>query len=163
MNRVQLATTGLFVARMVNDLEELATMSASSRTLVTDRAVDAGVEPPRRHRRPAADARGSRTPGLAGRLGPTPRSAASATRRGAPWRSSSSTPGTRSRPSPEARARLRADDRLLAATGLRPSELFGFEWRDVDREAGVVYVRRAYANGQLKHTETRLSNRAVPL
>jgi integrase len=26
-----------------------------------------------------------------------------------------------------------------------------------------VYIRRAYANGRLKHTKTRLSNRAVPL
>jgi len=30
-----------------------------------------------------------------------------------------------------------------AATGLRPSELFGLEQHDVDREAGGVYVRRA--------------------
>jgi integrase len=52
---------------------------------------------------------------------------------------------------------------FAAATGLRPSELFGLERRDVDREAGVVYVRRAYANGRLKHTKTRLSTRAVPL
>jgi integrase len=52
---------------------------------------------------------------------------------------------------------------FAAATGLRPSEFFGLEWRDVDREAGVVYVRRAYANGRLKHTKTRLSTRAVPL
>jgi integrase len=52
---------------------------------------------------------------------------------------------------------------FAAATGLRPSELFGLEERDVDRDAGVVYVRRAYANGQLKHTKTRLSTRAVPL
>jgi integrase len=52
---------------------------------------------------------------------------------------------------------------FAAATGLRPSELFGLEPHDVDREAGVVYVRRAYANGRLKHTKTRLSNRAVPL
>ncbi len=52
---------------------------------------------------------------------------------------------------------------FAAATGLRPSELFGLEWRDVDREAGVVYVRRAFANGRLKQTKTRLSNRAVPL
>jgi hypothetical protein len=29
--------------------------------------------------------------------------------------------------------------------------------------SGVVYVRRAYANGRLKHTKTRLSTRAVPL
>ena len=50
-----------------------------------------------------------------------------------------------------------------AATGLRPSELFGLDVRDIDREASVVYVRRAYANGRLKHTKTRLSNRAVPL
>ena len=41
---------------------------------------------------------------------------------------------------------------FAAATGLRPSELFGLEQRDADRDAGVVYIRRAYANGQLKHT-----------
>jgi integrase len=40
---------------------------------------------------------------------------------------------------------------FAAATGLRPSELFGLEWRDVDRLAGVVYVRRAFANWRLKH------------
>ncbi len=52
---------------------------------------------------------------------------------------------------------------FAAATGLRPSELFALEQRDVDRELGVVYVRRAYANGRLKQTKTRLSTRAVPL
>ena len=52
---------------------------------------------------------------------------------------------------------------FAAATGLRPSELFGLEQRDVDRQLGVVYVRRAYANGRLKHAKTRLSTRAVPL
>jgi integrase len=52
---------------------------------------------------------------------------------------------------------------FAAATGLRPSELFGLEQRDVDRGAGVVYIRRAYANGRIKHTKTRLSTRAVPL
>lgn len=31
---------------------------------------------------------------------------------------------------------------FAAATGLRPSELFGLEQHDVDRAAGVVYVRR---------------------
>lgn len=50
-----------------------------------------------------------------------------------------------------------------AATGLRPSELFGLEQHDIDREARVVYVRRAYANGKIKDTKTRLSTRAVPL
>ncbi len=52
---------------------------------------------------------------------------------------------------------------FAAATGLRPSELFALEQRDLDRAAGVVYVRRAYANGRLKKTKTRLSTRAVPL
>jgi integrase len=52
---------------------------------------------------------------------------------------------------------------FAAATGLRPSELFALEHRDVDRSAGVVYVRRAYANSRVKHTKTRLSTRAVPL
>ena len=49
-----------------------------------------------------------------------------------------------------------------AATGLRPSELFGLERHDVDLEAGVVYVRRAFANGRIKNTKTRLSTRVVP-
>jgi Protein of unknown function with HXXEE motif len=35
MNRVRLATAGLFVAWMAHDLEELATMSHTSRTLMT--------------------------------------------------------------------------------------------------------------------------------
>jgi integrase len=52
---------------------------------------------------------------------------------------------------------------FAAATGLRPSELFGLDRRDVDRQLGAVYVRRAFANGRLKHTKTRLSTRAVPL
>jgi integrase len=52
---------------------------------------------------------------------------------------------------------------FAAATGLRPSELFGLDRHDIDRQAGVVYIRRAYANGRLKHTKTRLSTRAVPL
>jgi integrase len=52
---------------------------------------------------------------------------------------------------------------FAAATGLRPSELFALEHRDNDRGLGVVYVRRAFANGRLKQTKTRLSNRAVPL
>ena len=33
----------------------------------------------------------------------------------------------------------------------------------MDRDSGVVYVQRAYANGLLKHTKTRLSTRAAPL
>ena len=52
---------------------------------------------------------------------------------------------------------------FAAATGLRPSELFALEQGDVDRAAAVVQVRRAYANGRVKQTRTRLSGRAVPL
>jgi integrase len=52
---------------------------------------------------------------------------------------------------------------VAAATGLRPSELFALEHGDVDRAAGVVQIRRVYANGRVKHTKTRLSRRAVPL
>jgi integrase len=52
---------------------------------------------------------------------------------------------------------------FAAATGLRPSELFALEYGDIDRQAGVVQIRRAYANGRVKQTKTRLSRRAVPL
>ena len=52
---------------------------------------------------------------------------------------------------------------FAAATGLRPSELFALEQGDVDRAAAVVQIRRAYANGRVKQTKTRLSRRAVPL
>ena len=52
---------------------------------------------------------------------------------------------------------------FAAATGLRPSELFALEHGNIDRAAGVVQIRRAYANGRVKHTKTRLSRRAVPL
>lgn len=52
---------------------------------------------------------------------------------------------------------------FAAATGLRPAELFALEQRDVDRAAGVVYVRRAFAYGRLTEPKTRRSRRAVPL
>jgi len=46
---------------------------------------------------------------------------------------------------------------FAAATGLRPSELFALEHRDIDRGAGVVYVRRAYAN--VKGVKIRIPGR----
>ena len=52
---------------------------------------------------------------------------------------------------------------FTAATGLRPSEWLALELRDIDRQAGVVYVRRAYRNGRLKCPKTDASYRAVPL
>jgi len=39
----------------------------------------------------------------------------------------------------------------------------GLEQHDVDRELGVVYTRRAFANGMIKNSKTRPSTRAVPL
>src|SRR5579871_6432423 len=52
---------------------------------------------------------------------------------------------------------------FAAATGLRPSEWLALELRDIDRETGVLYVRRAYRNGRIKHPKTAASYRAVPL
>ncbi len=52
---------------------------------------------------------------------------------------------------------------FAAATGLRPGEWIALERRDIDREARVVYVRRALRNGRLKSTKTEGSIRAVPL
>jgi integrase len=52
---------------------------------------------------------------------------------------------------------------FAAATGLRPSEWIALEHRDIDREARIVYVRRAYRNGRLKCPKTDSSLRAVPL
>jgi len=52
---------------------------------------------------------------------------------------------------------------FAAATGLRPGEWIALEQRDLDREARVVYVRRAFAHGRLKRPKTRRSVRAVPL
>jgi integrase len=52
---------------------------------------------------------------------------------------------------------------FAAATGLRPGEWIALEHRDVDREARVVYVRRAYRNGRVKVPKTEASIRAVPL
>jgi len=52
---------------------------------------------------------------------------------------------------------------FAAATGLRPGEWIALERRDVDVEAHVVYVRRAFRNGRLKSTKTEGSIRAVPL
>ena len=67
------------------------------------------------------------------------------------------------------RRRARRDRRRrwscsCAATGVRPEEAFGGEWRDVDLERRMFRVRRAYAKGRLKDfAKTAGSTRAVPL
>jgi integrase len=60
-------------------------------------------------------------------------------------------------------ARYRPLVLFAAATGLRPSEWIALEHRDIDREARIVYVRRAYRNGRIKCPKTDGSLRAVPL
>jgi integrase len=52
---------------------------------------------------------------------------------------------------------------FAAATGLRPGEWIALEHRDVELDARVVYVRRAYRNGRVKVPKTEASIRAVPL
>src|SRR5438874_13270768 len=44
-----------------------------------------------------------------------------------------------------------------------PGEWIALEQRDIDCEARVVYVRRAYRNGRLKCTKIEASVRGVPL
>jgi hypothetical protein len=39
---------------------------------------------------------------------------------------------------------------FAAATGLRPAEWVALEWRDIDREERVVFVRRSFTRGELK-------------
>jgi integrase len=49
-------------------------------------------------------------------------------------------------------------------TGLRPSELFGLERRDVDRRAKVLHVRRVLVGGSVRsYGKTEHSLRLVPL
>lgn len=52
---------------------------------------------------------------------------------------------------------------FAAATGLRPGEWLALEWRDIDRDQQVVYVRRSYRNGRITYPKTEASMRAVPL
>lgn len=52
---------------------------------------------------------------------------------------------------------------FAAATGLRPGEWIALERRDIDLGERVVYVRRAYRNGRIKHPKTQASMRSVPL
>lgn len=50
-----------------------------------------------------------------------------------------------------------------AMTGLRQGELLALRWRDVDRSAGVLRVRRTYTRGAFSTPKTRRATRAVPM
>lgn len=52
---------------------------------------------------------------------------------------------------------------FAAETGLRPGELAALEWRDIDRDQGVVHVKRVIAGGRVKEPKTERSRRRVPL
>ena len=53
---------------------------------------------------------------------------------------------------------------FCVGTGVRPEEAFGADWSDVDLEAGVLTIQRAYAKGMLKtYAKTVRSRRRVPL
>jgi integrase len=53
---------------------------------------------------------------------------------------------------------------FCVGTGVRPEEAFGADWTDVDLQAGVFTVRRAFAKGRLKpYPKTERSRRRVPL
>ncbi len=53
---------------------------------------------------------------------------------------------------------------FCVGTGVRPEEAFGADWDDLDLEACVLTVRRAYAKGRLKmYPKTVRSRRRVPL
>jgi integrase len=53
---------------------------------------------------------------------------------------------------------------VLAGTGLRPEELYGLEWRDVDLKDGVLSVERVYTQNTLKACKkSDRQRRRVPL
>jgi integrase len=52
---------------------------------------------------------------------------------------------------------------FAAATGLRPAEWIGLEWRNVDLDERVAYVENSVVRGERTRTKTKKSRRAVPL
>jgi integrase len=61
-------------------------------------------------------------------------------------------------------SRYRAIPFVAVGCGLRPEELFGLHRGDVDRNAGILHVRRRYTGGVLKEGgKTAGSVRTVPL
>ncbi|TML20677.1 MAG: hypothetical protein E6G28_10405 [Actinobacteria bacterium] len=65
---------------------------------------------------------------------------------------------------PELRSVASDKRAFAAATGLRPEEWAPLEWRDVDRRAGIVSVRRTVSDGDVVELgKTSKSRRQVPL
>jgi integrase len=53
---------------------------------------------------------------------------------------------------------------FAVGTGVRAEEAFGADWTDVDRDEGILRVRRTFAKGRLKtYTKTERVRRRVPL
>ena len=53
---------------------------------------------------------------------------------------------------------------VLVGTGLRPEELYGLEWRDVDLKTGVMAIERVYSQQRLKPCmKSDRQRRRVPL
>jgi integrase len=52
---------------------------------------------------------------------------------------------------------------VAAFTGLRQGELAALRWRDVDRAAGLIRVRRTFNRGRFGTPKSRRSSRAVPM
>lgn len=53
--------------------------------------------------------------------------------------------------------------KFLLSTGLRSSEAFGIEWRDIDYDSKVIRVERQYINGEVSKLKTKGSNRTLDL
>ncbi len=52
---------------------------------------------------------------------------------------------------------------LAAGLGLRCSELFGLQWRDVNWDAGLLRIERGYVEGNLDDVKTAQSRKPLPL
>jgi integrase len=52
---------------------------------------------------------------------------------------------------------------LAAALGMRIGEIVGLQWADVDRQAGMVTVRRDVYQGRVDELKTRAAARELPL
>jgi len=59
--------------------------------------------------------------------------------------------------------RLEALYVLAIHTGMRPGELLGLKWEDVDLEGASLRVNRALSNGKLTTTKTKRSRRRIDL